>query len=105
MALRTGRRRSRRARRRGTRKQRSGRMTALMRKDEGDRPILITGGAGFIGCNIASTLVTRGDDVLILDSLARPGARENAHWLKSRHGDRVEIQIGDIRDREAVNAA
>src|SRR5215210_767426 len=80
-------------------------MTALMRKDRDDRPILITGGAGFIGCNIASALATRGDNVLILDSLARPGARENAHWLKSRHGDRVEIQIGDIRDREAVNEA
>src|SRR4051812_15928096 len=80
-------------------------MTALMRKDRDDRPILITGGAGFIGCNIASALATRGDDVLILDSLARPGARENAHWLKSRHGGRVEIQIGDIRDREAINAA
>jgi CDP-paratose 2-epimerase len=80
-------------------------MTALMRNERGDRPILITGGAGFIGCNVASALATRGDSVLILDSLARQGARENAHWLKSRHGDRIEIQIGDIREREAVNAA
>jgi len=70
-----------------------------------DRPILITGGAGFIGCNIASALAARGQAVLIMDSFARPGAHENAHWLKSRHGERIEIQTDDIRAFDAVNAA
>jgi CDP-paratose 2-epimerase len=43
--------------------------------------------------------------VLIFDSLARPGVRENAHWLKNRHGDRIEIKVADIRDAIAVHAA
>jgi len=68
------------------------------------KPILVTGGCGFIGCNIADALATRGDPVLILDNLSRPGANENAHWLKMRHGDRIEIRTGDIRDAEAVTS-
>jgi CDP-paratose 2-epimerase len=67
-------------------------------------PVLITGGAGFIGCNIADALAARGDRVLIFDSLARPGAEENLHWLR-RRGDSVEIATGDVRDVEAVTTA
>jgi CDP-paratose 2-epimerase len=63
-----------------------------------NRPILITGGCGFIGCNLADRLAERGDNVLLLDNLARAGVRENAQWLKSKHGDRVVITIADIRD-------
>jgi CDP-paratose 2-epimerase len=69
------------------------------------RPILVTGGCGFIGCNIADALAQRGGRVLILDSLARRGVQENAHWLKNRHGARIEIKLADIRDMSAVNAA
>src|SRR4051812_21971953 len=69
------------------------------------RPVLVTGGCGFIGCNIADRLAADGRTVLALDSMARHGAQENAHWLKSRHGDRVEIRTADIRDRDAVDAA
>ncbi|MGY3454212.1 NAD-dependent epimerase/dehydratase family protein [Bradyrhizobium sp. USDA 4353] len=61
-------------------------------------PIVITGGCGFIGCNLADRLATRGDHVLILDNLIRAGVRENAQWLKSRHGDRITIIVGDIRE-------
>jgi CDP-paratose 2-epimerase len=69
-----------------------------MTLDIGTRPVLITGGCGFIGCNLADRLATDGTDVLLLDNLARAGVRENAQWLKSRHGERVRIMIGDIRD-------
>jgi len=62
------------------------------------RPVLVTGGCGFIGCNIADRLATRGDDVTVFDNLARSGVRENAQWLKSRHGDRINIVVADIRD-------
>jgi CDP-paratose 2-epimerase len=62
------------------------------------RPVLITGGCGFIGCNLADRLATDGADVLVFDNLARAGVRENAQWLRSRHGERVRITIGDIRD-------
>lgn len=63
-----------------------------------DKPVLITGGCGFIGCNLADTLAQRGDRVLVLDNLARAGVQENAQWLKSRHGDRVTITVADIRE-------
>ncbi|MCA6125199.1 GDP-mannose 4,6-dehydratase [Bradyrhizobium sp. WSM 1704] len=63
-----------------------------------NRPVLVTGGCGFIGCNLADRLAARGDSVTVFDSLARTGVRENAHWLKSRHGGRVEIVVADIRD-------
>ncbi|MGY3533870.1 NAD-dependent epimerase/dehydratase family protein [Bradyrhizobium sp. USDA 4452] len=63
-----------------------------------NRPVLVTGGCGFIGCNLADRLAARGDSVVVFDSLARTGVRENAHWLKSRHDGRVEIVVADIRD-------
>jgi CDP-paratose 2-epimerase len=67
-----------------------------------DRPVLITGGCGFIGCNLADALATRGDKVIAFDNLSRAGVRENAQWLKSRHGDLVTIVTGDIRDSISV---
>ncbi|WP_024511280.1 NAD-dependent epimerase/dehydratase family protein [Bradyrhizobium sp. ARR65] len=63
-----------------------------------DKPILVTGGCGFIGCNLADRLAARGDQVMILDNLARSGVRENAQWLRSRHPDRVNIAVADVRD-------
>jgi CDP-paratose 2-epimerase len=63
-----------------------------------DRPILITGGCGFIGSNLADALAARGDRVVAFDNLSRAGVRENAQWLKSRHGDLVSVVVGDIRD-------
>jgi CDP-paratose 2-epimerase len=67
-----------------------------------DRPILITGGCGFIGCNLADALAARGEKVVAFDNLSRAGVRENAQWLKSRHGDLVTILTGDIRDTISV---
>ncbi len=61
-------------------------------------PIVITGGCGFIGSNLADRLAADGETVLILDNLVRAGVRENAQWLKSRHGDRIAITVGDVRD-------
>jgi CDP-paratose 2-epimerase len=63
-----------------------------------NRPVLVTGGCGFIGCNMADRLASRGNEVLILDNLARAGVRENAQWLKARHGERINIVVADIRE-------
>jgi CDP-paratose 2-epimerase len=67
-----------------------------------DRPVLITGGCGFIGCNLASALARRGDRVTAFDNLSRGGARENAHWLASQHGSLVSIIAGDVRDSISI---
>jgi CDP-paratose 2-epimerase len=69
------------------------------------RPVLVTGGCGFIGCNLVDALASRGDHVRVLDALLRNGARENAQWLQARHRDRVAIEVADVRDRAAVDRA
>ena len=73
----------------------------------GDRaaPVLITGGGGFIGCNIADALAARGTSVLVFDNMSRDGAQENATWLRQRHGDRIAVEVADIRDTHAVRRA
>lgn len=70
-----------------------------------ERPILITGGAGFIGSNLADRLASEGHRVRIYDALARPGVQANLEWLTSRHDDRVEPVIADIRDADSLTSA
>ncbi|HEX2215239.1 MAG TPA: SDR family NAD(P)-dependent oxidoreductase [Xanthobacteraceae bacterium] len=67
-----------------------------------EKPVLITGGCGFIGCNLADAIAGRGERVLLLDTFARRGAEENATWLQARHRDRVEIVNADVRDAETI---
>jgi CDP-paratose 2-epimerase len=69
------------------------------------RPILITGGAGFIGSNLADRFASEGHDVLILDALKRAGVERNLAWLKARHPERITAVIADIRDEEAAAEA
>jgi len=61
---------------------------------------LVTGGAGFIGSNIAQALVQRGDAVRILDNFST-GYRENL----ADFSDKIEIIEADITDSEAVAKA
>ncbi len=72
---------------------------------KGRRPILVTGGAGFIGSNLVDRLAGEGHDVIVLDALARPGVEANLDWLKSRHKRRISTIIGDVRDPAAVDEA
>jgi CDP-paratose 2-epimerase len=46
-----------------------------------------------------------GKRVLVFDSLARPGVEQNLHWLQAQHGDRLQVQIADVRDRAALDEA
>jgi CDP-paratose 2-epimerase len=59
--------------------------------------VLITGGAGFIGTNLAARLLRSGERVLIYDNLSRPGVDRNLQWLQTEFGSRLEIEISDIR--------
>ena len=73
------------------------------------RPVLVTGGAGFIGSNIADRLASEGHDVLVYDALARAGVESTLRWLQRRHPGRIAAMIDDIRDdgrlAEAVSEA
>jgi CDP-paratose 2-epimerase len=66
---------------------------------------LVTGGAGFIGCNLADRLAADGVQVVVYDALARPGVERNLAWLKGRHKNRIKLVTSDIRDRSSVAKA
>jgi len=68
-------------------------------------PIVITGGSGFIGSNLADTLLVSGEEVVILDNLSRPGVHQNLEWLKEKHGARVHPLLADVRDFSAIEPA
>ncbi len=72
---------------------------------KGVRPVVILGGAGFIGSNLADELLKDGEQVLIVDALTRPGVEENLAWLQDRHPGRLAAALADIRDENAVAAA
>jgi nucleoside-diphosphate-sugar epimerase len=59
---------------------------------------LVTGGAGFIGSNLAEALLERGDDVRVLDNFST-GNRANLEGLD------VEVVEGELRSYERVHAA
>lgn len=62
--------------------------------------LLITGGCGFLGSNLAASALHQGIELKILDNLSRFGSRENLAWLRS-HG-RFLFDQADIRDADAV---
>jgi CDP-paratose 2-epimerase len=65
-------------------------------------PVLITGGAGFIGVNLADRLATDGVPVVVFDDLSRRGSRDNLEWLCAKHTGRVRAVVADVRDPMAV---
>jgi CDP-paratose 2-epimerase len=69
------------------------------------RHTLITGGAGFVGTNLADRILGDGGRVLVFDNLSRDGVEENLRWLTDRHGDACQVEIADVRDRRAVARA
>jgi dihydroflavonol-4-reductase len=60
-------------------------------------PILVTGGAGFIGSHLVRRLVGRGESVRVLDLPSAPVAHLPL--------DRIDLVRGDVRDRKAVDDA
>lgn len=64
-----------------------------------DAPILVTGGAGFIGSNLVDALLARGYAVRVLDNLST-GKRENLP-----QDTRVELIVGDVADADSVRRA
>jgi CDP-paratose 2-epimerase len=69
------------------------------------KPVLITGGAGFIGTNLADRLLSEGRPVLVYDNLSRPGADRNLAWLREKHGKGLHVEIADVRDPQSLRSA
>ncbi len=64
------------------------------------KTVLITGGAGFIGCNAAERWARTGWRVVVVDDLSRRGTHLNLAWLQSSAP--IEFHKIDIRDHMAV---
>ncbi|HWV57311.1 MAG TPA: NAD-dependent epimerase/dehydratase family protein [Longimicrobiales bacterium] len=77
----------------------------IVTESQNRAPTLITGGAGFVGANLANRLLAAGEPVLILDNLARAGVERNLAWLRTAYSDGLEIVLADVRDFEPVARA
>jgi len=64
--------------------------------------LLITGGAGFVGANLAVSLKTKYSDleIIALDNLKRRGSELNIKRL-NKYG--IQFIHGDIRNKEDIN--
>ena len=67
--------------------------------------IIITGGSGFVGCNLANYLIARGHKVVVFDNLSRKGAEKNQQWLGKQHGGKVKFINKDITDFADIKKA
>lgn len=63
--------------------------------------VLITGGAGFVGCNAARYFSARNWQVTVLDNLSRTGTEQNLEWL--RDGTSFDFERADVCDKVAMD--
>jgi CDP-paratose 2-epimerase len=64
---------------------------------------LVSGGAGFIGTNVARILASHGIEVVAIDNLSRPSTPLNVEWLRNELGGAFTLAVADIRDSAAVD--
>jgi len=77
-------------------------------KEQQTRSVLILGGAGFIGSNLAHHLLVETEArVHVFDNLTRAGVHHNLEWLHKAAGKsgRLQVTIGDVRDASLVTRA
>jgi CDP-paratose 2-epimerase len=63
---------------------------------------LITGGCGFVGSNLAYSLLQDGEEVTVLDNLSRHGSEKNLVWLQSTQNKNFKYIQGDTRNAEGI---
>lgn len=66
--------------------------------------VLVTGGAGFIGSNIAVHCAKKGAEVIAIDNLSRTGTEQNVEWFTKDYPQITFIK-GDIRDSSVLETA
>lgn len=62
--------------------------------------LLITGGCGFLGSNLAADALARRDELVVFDNLYRNGSRQNLDWLMKQ--GRFRFEHGDIRNQNDI---
>lgn len=67
--------------------------------------ILITGGAGFIGSNLAAYYLKKGESVTVLDNFSRKNVLENIKWLKSLKSHKFKLITQDVRNLDGMISA
>jgi CDP-paratose 2-epimerase len=82
----------------------SARFVRYSKTDIPPKRVLITGGAGFIGTNLADRLLSEGHRVTLYDNLSRPGVEQNVSWLHDKHGERLRVEIADVRDASRLKS-
>lgn len=65
--------------------------------------LLITGGCGFLGSNLAAEGIRRGMDVMVFDNFSRVGSESNRQWLDSIGP--FDLRHGDVRNQSDVDEA
>ena len=64
---------------------------------------IITGGCGFVGCNLARELLGLGEKLVLVDNLSRPGTSQNLTWLQQFGAfDFVHIDVRNGHDVDSV---
>jgi CDP-paratose 2-epimerase len=63
--------------------------------------ILITGGCGFLGTNLATDALLKGDELMVFDNLSRYGSKENLEWLEKKGA--YKFELGDIQNQNAID--
>lgn len=63
--------------------------------------LLITGGCGFLGSNLALDALERGDELMLFDNLDRSGSKENMGWLQNQGS--FTFEQGDIRNANDIS--
>jgi len=67
--------------------------------------VLITGGCGFLGSNLASAFLADGSEVVVVDALFRKGSASNLHWLEGQaDNNQFHFLQADVAESEAVQA-
>jgi CDP-paratose 2-epimerase len=64
--------------------------------------LLITGGCGFLGSNLAAKALQRGDELVVFDNLSRNGAAANLQWLQKQ--GQFRFVRADVRSPDAIES-